>query len=116
LRDEKTLEEYDVKEGCTLFVVRKKKRRHRQQHPSDKITIFIRVWPEERKIPLVGLNSEETIGAVKRNQLKRITGIPPDRQRLFFGGKELQDEKSFKDYDVADDFLIQVAAGRERGG
>ena len=43
-----------------------------------------------------------------RKRLEEPFEVPPERQRLFFRGKQLEDEHSLFDYDVGLNDLIQI--------
>ena len=55
-----------------------------------------------------------TIGSLKEKiQIKQ--GIPPNEQRLIFGGKQLQDSLTLHDYNIRKDATIYLVL-RLRGG
>lgn len=56
----------------------------------------------------------ESIEDVKA-KIAEKEGIPPEQQRLIFGGQQLQDQKTLKDYDVGDDATLHLVL-RLRGG
>merc|ERR1711862_442554 len=56
----------------------------------------------------------ESIEDVKA-KIAEKEGIPPERQRLVFGGQQLQDGKTLDDYDVGDDSTLHLVL-RLRGG
>jgi len=56
----------------------------------------------------------ESIEDVKA-KISEKEGIPPEQQRLIFGGQQLQDSKTLDDYDVSDDATLHLVL-RLRGG
>lgn len=56
----------------------------------------------------------ESIEDVKA-KIAEKEGIPPEQQRLIFGGQQLQDSKTLDDYDVSDDATLHLVL-RLRGG
>ena len=55
----------------------------------------------------------DTIAHLK-SMIDNKEGIPANRQRLFFGKKQLEDQQTLRNYDIQNKFLLQLAL-RVRG-
>jgi len=66
------------------------------------------------KTVTIEVEAGESIEDVKA-KIAEKEGIPPEQQRLIFGGQQLQDAKTLDDYDVGDDATLHLVL-RLRGG
>ncbi len=57
---------------------------------------------------------DESIESLK-NKILEKEGVPPDQQRIIFGGKQLDAQKNLSDYDIDDDDTLHLVL-RLRGG
>ena len=62
----------------------------------------------------VDAEEEDTIEDIKQRIMEK-EGVPTDQQRLIFGGKQLEGQKTLADYDVQEDSTFHMVL-RLRGG
>mmetsp|Transcript_15050 Transcript_15050/g.34897 ORF Transcript_15050/g.34897 Transcript_15050/m.34897 type:complete len:343 (-) Transcript_15050:1466-2494(-) len=103
LQDSKTLDDYDVGDDSTLHLVLRLR---------GGMQLFVKTLTG--KTVSIEVEEGESIEDVKA-KIAEKEGIPPEQQRLIFGGQQLQDSKTLDDYDVGDDSTLHLVL-RLRGG
>jgi len=103
LQDSKTLDDYDVGDDATLHLVLRLR---------GGMQLFVKTLTG--KTVSIEVEEGESIEDVKA-KIAEKEGIPPEQQRLIFGGQQLQDSKTLDDYDVGDDSTLHLVL-RLRGG
>lgn len=61
--------------------------------------MFIKVKNLAGRIAQIEVNSEDTVERLKE-LIEEKEGIPPEQQRLIFGGRSIADEKKLSDYKI----------------
>lgn len=83
-----------------------------QKVPRGGMQLFVKTLTG--KTVSIEVEEDESIEDVKA-KIAEKEGIPPEQQRLIFGGQQLQDAKTLGDYDVGDDATLHLVL-RLRGG
>ncbi len=88
LKDYRTLKEYNIQRGSTLVLTR---------DPLGDMPIFIKMLTG--KTISLNVQPETSIKNVKV-ELQKRRGIPVKKQRLHFGGQQLRDDRTLRDYSI----------------
>lgn len=104
LEDGRTLAGYDVHDGSTLYIVVRY-----PKCPGGGMHVMVTALND--KIITTEVEGEDSIYSLKV-KVFNATGVPPDRQRLIFARKQLEDGRTLADYDVLNGSTIYLALRR----
>uniref|UniRef100_A0A7S1BNC3 Ubiquitin-like domain-containing protein n=3 Tax=Corethron hystrix TaxID=216773 RepID=A0A7S1BNC3_9STRA len=129
LQDGKTIGDYDLGDDATLHLVLRLRGgicpryifglstsicaiRCGDNGDGETMQLFVKTLTG--KTVSIEVEAGEAIEDVKA-KIAEKEGIPPEQQRLIFGGQQLQDGKTINDYDLGDDATLHLVL-RLRGG
>jgi len=86
LEDGRTLADYDIQKESTLFLV-------------FIMQIFVEMMTDLEKTITLSVEPSTSMTKIK-SKIQDKEGIPSEKQRLFYGGKELEDRHTLKEYNI----------------
>jgi ubiquitin C len=96
LEDDKALADYNVQKDSTIHLVLRLR---------GGMLIFVKTLTG--KSIGIDLSQTETVEYLK-HRIRERKGIPNDKQRLIFAGKQLENEKTLTDYNIQKDSTIHL--------
>ena len=101
-QDDKTLEYYNIKSNSKLTL--KQKIPEKLVSPANTVIIKIIRTGETFRIQVNPTNTIENI----KQKIHNVISVLPDRQRLVFEGKILEDSKTLQDYNVGNGYILNL--------
>ena len=100
------LKDYGIEDRHSIFL---------ELLPSARDAMEIRVKMITGKIISISCSPGDIVDDIK-NKLRDENGIPPHQQRLIYAGKQLEDSRTLKDYDIKDGAMLQQILRLMGGG
>jgi ubiquitin len=106
LEDGRTMADYNIQKDATLHLVLRLR-------GGALMVVFVKTLTG--KTMAIEVNPSDSIGTLKQKILTK-EGIPANEQRLIFGGKQLEDHRTFEDYNIPKESTIHLILRLKGGG